>query len=88
MCQTVEITVRLDNNLRKAYKERREKYIPLSTNKQRVYEEYEYESIIITVEVMGAIPKTLDHNLKKLNFEQDQIRSITERLQRQHLLGR
>ena len=34
--------------------------------------------IIITLGAMGTIPKTLDDSLRKLNFDKDQIRSITE----------
>ena len=37
LCQMTEITVPLDTNLKKAYKDKQEKYIPLITNMQRVH---------------------------------------------------
>ena len=87
LCQIVEIPIPLDINLRKAYKEKQEKHITLITNMQRIYKGYRYELIIITVGAMGTIPKTLDDSPRKLNFDQDQIRSITERLQKAALIG-
>ena len=47
-----------------------------------LYNIYYYKHIFI------YIPKTLNDSLRKLNFDQDQSRGITERLHRQHLLGR
>ena len=87
LCQIVEITVPLDTNLKKAYKDKQEKYIPLITNMQRVHRRYNYETVIIKMGAMGAVPKSLEETLKKLNFEQDRIQTITERMQKAALIG-
>jgi len=66
------------------------KYIPLFSNMQSVYKGYRYELIIKTVGTMGAIPETLDDNLRKLSLEQDQKEQEQEKndYKRQYLLGR
>ena len=83
----IEITVPLDTNLKKAYKDKQEKYIPLITNMQRVHRRYKYETVIITMGAMGAVPQSLEENLKKLNFAQDRIKTVTERMQKAALIG-
>ena len=86
LCQIVEITVSLDTNLKKVYKDKQEEYILLITNMQCVHRRYKYETVIITMGAMGAVRKSLEENLKKLNFEQDRIETITEKMQKkQHL---
>ena len=87
LCQIIEITVPLDTNLKKAYKDKQEKYIPLITNMQRVHRRYKYETVIITMGAMGAVPQSLEENLKKLNFAQDRIKTVTERMQKAALIG-
>ena len=49
ICQIVEVTVPLDTNLQKAYKEKQIKYIHLITRLQQLYKNYKYTTIIITV---------------------------------------
>ena len=68
LCQIAEITVPLDTNLRKAYKEKQEKFIPLITNMQRMYNGYRYELMTITVEA-----------IRKLNFDQDSLKILANR---------
>ena len=60
----VEVTVPLDTNLQKAYKEKQIKYIHLTTRLQQLYKNYKYTTIIITVRALGGIPKLLEENLK------------------------
>ena len=78
LCQIVEITVHLDTNLKTAYKETELKYVPLTSNMQRVYSEYRFQTVIITLGAMGAIPKNLEEKLKKLDFTKDRIKVIIE----------
>ena len=85
--QIIEITAPLDTNLKKAYKDKQEKYTLLITNMQRVHRRYKYETVIITMGAMGAVPQSLEENLKKLNFAQDQIKTVTERMQKSALIG-
>ena len=69
----------LDINLKTAYKEKELKYIPLISNMQGVYSEYRFQTVIITLGAMRAIPKNLEENLEKLHFRQDRIKVIIER---------
>ena len=86
ICQIVEVTVPLDTNLQKAYKEKQIKYIHLITRLQQLYKNYKYTTIIITVGALGAIPKLLEENLKKL-YDEDRIPVIIQRIQKAALLG-
>ena len=87
LCQVIEITVPLDTNLKKAYKEKQEKYIPLISNMQCVHRRYKYETVIIRMGAMGAVPQSLEENLKKLNFAQYRIKTVTEQMQKAALIG-
>ena len=87
LCQIVEITVPLNTNLETAYKEKKLKYIPLISKMQCVYSEYRFQTVIITLGAMGAIPKNLEENLDKLHFTKDRIKVIIERLQKAALIG-
>ena len=53
---------------------------------QCVHRRHKYETVIITMGAMGTVPKNLEENLKKLNFEQDRIQTITERMQKAALI--
>ena len=87
LCQIVEITVPLDNNVRTAYKEKELEYIPLISNMQRVYSEYRFQTVIITLGAMEAIPENLKENLEKLHFTSNRIKVIIEWLQKAALIG-
>ena len=87
LCQTVEITVPLDTNLKIAYKDKELKYITLISNMQCVYSEYRFQMVITTLGAMGAIPKNLEENLEKPHFSKDRIKVIIEQLQKAALIG-
>ena len=72
--------------LQKAYKDKQIKYIRLITRLQQLYKNYKYTTIIITVGALGAIPKLLEENLKKL-YAEDRIPVIIQRIQKAALLG-
>ena len=86
ICQIVEVTVPLDRNLQKAYKEKQIKYILLITRLEQLYKNYKYTTIIITVGALGAIPKLLEENQKKL-YAEDRIPVKIHRIQKAALLG-
>ena len=87
LCKTVEITVPLDTNLATAYKEKERKYIQLISAMQQQYMTYKFSTVIITVGRMGAIPKNLENNIKKLDIETDRVETIIKRLQKVAVLG-
>ena len=88
-CQIVEITVPLDTNLETAYKTKELKYVSLMSNMQQLYRGYKFSIIVITVGVMGAVPKSLEKYLRKLDLkaDHDKIKVIIERMQRAALIG-
>ena len=59
-CTIVEITVPLDTNLHKAYKEKETKYINLLSKMQQLYKGYKFNIVVIGIGAMGAIPKPLE----------------------------
>ena len=78
----------LDTNLEIAYKEKERKYIQLLISAmQQQYRTYKFSTVIITVGGMGAIPKNLENNIKKLDIETDGVETIIKRLQKAAVLG-
>ena len=69
----MEITVSLDTNLHKAYKEKEKKYIDLLSKMQQLYKGYKFNIVVIGVGAMGAIPKTLEKNLRKLFPQKEDV---------------
>ena len=69
LCKIVEITVLLDTNLATAYKEKERKYTQLISAMRQQYRTYKFSTVMITVGRMGAIPKSLENNIKKLDIE-------------------
>ena len=86
-CQLVEITVPLDTNLKEAYHLKEMKYIPSISEMQRLYKEYKFSTTVITIGALGAVPKILKHNLKKLPLPKERIDIIIQRIQRAALTG-
>ena len=72
-CQIIEITVPIDANLKEAYHQKEIKYIPLTAEMQRMYSDYKFSTSVITIGALGAVPKNLILNLRKLNLEKEKI---------------
>ena len=49
LCELIEISVPLDNNMAHTYKLKQEKYIELISQMQRLYRGYKCSVIVITV---------------------------------------
>ena len=86
-CQIVEVTVSLDTNLPKAYRDKKQKYIPLVSEMQQIYREYKTSVTLIAVGALGAIPKTLTCDIQRLGITKERTRTVTYRIQRAALLG-
>ena len=54
---------------------------------QRMYSDYKFSISVITIGALGAVPKNLDLNLRKLNFEKEKIAVLIQRIQRAALIG-
>ena len=46
-----------------------------------LYHEYKFEMIPIIIGALGYVPKDLKTNLKKLNFNEKETKTITRKLQ-------
>ena len=65
------MTVSLDTDLPKAYKDRKLKYIRLISQMQQMYREYKISLTVIAVGALGAIPKTLTCDIQRLGIVED-----------------
>ena len=52
-----------------------------------MYSDYKFSTSVITIGALGAVPKNLDLNLRKLNFEKEKIAILIQRIQRAALKG-
>ena len=52
-----------------------------------MYSDYKFSTSVITIGALGAVPKNLDLNLRKLNFEKEKIAVLIQRTQRATLTG-
>ena len=86
-CQIVEVTVSLDTNLPKAYKDKKHKYITLVSQMQQMYREYKTSITIIAVGALGAITKTLTCDIQRLGITKEKTRTVIHRIQRAAFLG-
>ena len=57
-CTIIVISVPLDTNLEFAYKSKQEKYVSPVCQLQQLYRRYTYSIIVITVGVLGVVPKS------------------------------
>ena len=75
-CTIIETSVPLDTNLEFNYKNKQEKYVPLVWQLQQLHWRHRYSVIVITVGVLGAVPKNLEENLQCLGMQRDKIQTI------------
>ena len=68
-------------NITKKAKEKLDNYAALLRNLQMLYQGYKYEMVPIIVGALGYVPKELKTNLEKLNFNENEVKSITRKLQ-------
>ena len=68
-------------NITKKAKEKLDNYAALLRNLQMLYQGYKFEMDPIIVGALGYVPKELKSNLEKLNFNENEVKSITRKLQ-------
>ena len=82
-CQIIEISVQIDTNLKEARHQKEIKYIPLIAEMQRMYTDYKFSTSVITIGALGAVPKNLDLNLRKVNFEKKKLQYSSREYKKQ-----
>ena len=68
-CQLVEITVPLDTNVKSSTTKKDTKDILLVSQLQRLYKNYHFNIVTVTVGGLGAIPRDLKYKLKENSIE-------------------
>ena len=86
-CTIVEVGVPLDINVKSCQKSKKDKYIPLVSELQQLYPGFKYQFTPIILGALGAVPKQLKEELKKLNIKDNQLKNVTKRLQKTALIG-
>ena len=86
-CLIIDVCIPLDINVAQNEKEKRDKYVQLSTGLQRLYPEYEYEIIPIVIGATGYVPNTLHDNLKKIGFGEKVIDELVPTMLKKALMG-
>ena len=86
-CKIIDICVPLDTNLELRDTTKRNNYIELIDQLQRIYPRYKYHIIPIIIEALGTIPKKLKENLRKTGISGDRIDGLIRNMQKLALLG-
>ena len=86
-CQLVEITVPLDTNVKPSTNKKDIKYILLVSQLQRLYKNYRFSIVTVTVGGLGAIPRDLANKLKEIGIEPERIKTVIRRLPKAAVLG-
>ena len=86
-CQITEVTVSLDTNLLKTYKDKKLKNIPLMSQMQQMYREYKTPVTVIAVGAFGAIPKSLTCDIQRFGIAEEKTRTVIHKTQTAALLG-
>ena len=86
-CKIIGIFIPLDTNLELRDTTKRNNYVELVDQLQRIYPRYTYCIIPVVIGALGTIPKKLKENLKKIRISGDRIDSLIRNIQKLALLG-
>ena len=86
-CRIIEVKVPLDTNIEKAVSEKQAKSIELISHMQNLYNGYTFRIVVVAVGELGAMPKILDRNLRKIFPHSSSINVISQRIQKAAISG-
>ena len=86
-CKVIDVCVPLDTNVELRETTKRNSYIDLVDELQRIYPKYKYTIVPIIVGALGTIPKKLKENLQKTGIKTEKIPTVTKEIQKLALLG-
>ena len=86
-CKVIDVCVPLDTNVELRETTKRNSYIDLVDQLQRIYPKYKYTIVPIIVGALGTIPKKLKENLQKTGIKTEKILTVTKEIQKLALLG-
>ena len=81
-CKIVDVSVPLDTNVKLREQMKRDYYIELIDQLQRIYLTYKYAVIPVIVGALGTVPKTLKENLIQIGINKEESGDLVERMQK------
>ena len=84
-CYIIDVVVGLDINVEKNCQTKHDNYFQLCAELKRVYGDYSFEVVPISVGATGLITTTLAKNLKKIGVKDET--KLVKRLQQKALIG-
>ena len=85
-CKVIDFSIPLDNNVPMKETEKINNYIPVTSELQQMYRNYEYEIIPIVIGTLGAVSTSLKGHLESMSFKQD-LTTLVRKLQNAALIG-
>ena len=85
MCYIIDVAVGLDVNVNKNNMLKHDKYFQLCAELKRIYDEYTFQIVPISLGATGLITKSLSQNLEKIGIEN--VPKMVKRIQQKALLG-
>ena len=85
-CKIVDVSVPLDTNVILREQMKRDYYIELIDQLQRLYPTYKYAVIPVIIGALGTVPKTLKENLIQTGINKVETGDLVERMQNKALL--
>lgn len=86
LCQVIDISVPLDKNIDKKFQEKRNNYIPLISEMQRIYRDYKFEIIPVIIGALGTITNELKHSIANIDGISDKNK-IIKHIQKKAMIG-
>ena len=83
----VDVVVGLDVNVEKNGTLKLDRYLPLSTELERLYPTYTFETIPISIGATGAITTSLKKDIRKIARENVKVENAIEQCQKAALFG-
>ena len=74
-CKIIDVSIPLDTNVKLREQTKRDNYIGLIDQLQRVYPTYKYSVIPVIIGALGTIPKSLETSLIEVGIKKEGIRN-------------
>ena len=86
-CKIIDVCVPLDSNIGLREKTKRDNYIPLLDQLQKLYPNFKYQVILVVVGALGTLSTSIKENLKKIGIKEENIQPTIQKIQKLALLG-
>ena len=86
-CKIVDVSIPLDTNVKLRERMKRDYYIELIDQLQRIYPTYKYAVILVIIGALGTVPKTLKENLLQIGINKEETGDLVETMQKKSAIG-